>query len=493
MEDAADPEAGREGPALGRLGRAALFQLLARTAVMRGVSFVGSIVLARVLTPADFGLYAVIAAIVTFLTMFGDLGLPAGLVRQRAEPARRDLATAWTAQQIVMVTGVVLIWILAPVLLVIAPDLRPDAVWQLRVGSLALLFAGLRMLPQLLLVRALRFGPIAVAEVLMQFSFYAVAIPAAWLGAGAWSFVLALVAQSAIGTIVVNLAWKSWPGVAADIATLQRLLRFGLPLQLSTLVNWVSENAIPLAGTFAGGVTGIGILQFASRIAHLAAGIDEIIGRVSFSVMSRLQDDPPRRSRAAGRVLEATTIAVVAVEGWLIAIAPILVPVLFSEKWTPAIVPLQLMAFAAFATVPARVLRSLLWASGRSDATLRMAILVAAISMLLAPPLVAVAGLPGGGIAALLGGITSLVLHRRASSGLLGGSWPRVLTIYASGVLAIAAGSLALAGTGGLVGLAAATAAFGIAYPALLLVTSRDQVREAWAAVRGRSSADASG
>ncbi len=491
MEDAAGREAGTGGPALGQLGRAAFFQLLARTGVMRSVSLVGSIILARILTPADFGLYAVVAATVTIVTLFGDLGLPAGLVRQRAEPNRRDLATAWTAQQVVMVAAVVLIWILAPILLVIAPDLRPDAVWLLRVGSLALLFTGLRMLPQLLLVRALRFGPIAVAEVLTQAAFYSVAITAALLGAGAWSFVLALVAQSAVGTLVVNLAWRSWPGVAADPGTLGKLLRFGLPLQLSTLVNWATENAIPLAGTFAGGLTGIGYLQFASRLAHLAAGIDEIVGRITFSVMSRLQDDPARRSRAAGRVLEATTIAVVAVEGCLVAVAPILVPVVFSEKWAPAIVPLQLMALAAFATVPARVLRALLWASGRSDTTLRLAIVVAAVSLLLATALVATVGLAGAGLAALVGGTMSLVLHRRAASGLLGGSWPRVLTIYASGVIAIAAGSLALA-AGGPMRLAAAAAAFGVVYAALLLATSRDQVREAWATVRGRSTAAAS-
>jgi PST family polysaccharide transporter len=492
MEDAAVAPAASDAPALGRRGRTAVLQLLARTVVMRGLSLVGTIVLARILAPADFGMYAVVVAVVTIVTHLSDVGLAADLVRQRSEPARHELATAWTAQQILMGTGVVAIWVLAPLLLVVAPDVRPDAVWLLRVGSLALFLTGLRVLPQLLLIRALRFGPLAAADITMQVAFYGVAIAAALAGAGAWSFVLAFLVQGATSTLVINLAWRSWPGIAVDRPTLRRLVRFGLPLQLSAVINWGSENAIPLAGSLAGGLTGIGHLQFASRLAVLAASIDDIVAKVTFPVMSRLQDDPARRGRAAGRVLEVTTMAIVGLEGLLVAVAPVLVPIVFSDKWTQAVQPLQLMALAACATVPARMLRSLLWASGRTDMTLRLAILIAALAVVLAPVLVILLGLPGGGLAALIGGATSLFLHRRAAFRLVAGTWWRVVTIYGSGAVAVAGGSVALvAAGGGLAGVAAAAAAFGALYGAGLLLTSRAQVRDAWAIVRGSSTAAA--
>jgi O-antigen/teichoic acid export membrane protein len=466
-----------------------VLQLLGRTAAMRAVSLLGAVVLARILSPADFGIYAVVIAVVTVTGYLGDLGLSADLVRQTTEPTRRELATAWTAQQLLIGAGVLAIWAAAPVLFVVAPDLRPDAVWLLRVGSLALFFTGLRMLPQAMLARAMRFAPMALAEVLMQVAFYAVAITAALLSAGAWSFVLGSIAQTATSAVVVNIAWRSWPGVAIDAPTLRRLVRFGLPLQLSALVSWASENVITLAGALAGGLAGIGMLQFASRIAVLAAAIDEVIARVSFPIMSRLQDDPTRRSRAAGRVLDATTIAIVAIEGWLAAVAPSLVPLVFTEKWAPAIVPLQLMAVAAFATVPARMLRSLLWSMGRSDVTLRLALTIAAMAAVLAPVLVATLGLAGGGLTAVIVGGTSLVLHRRAASSATGGSSLRSLSIYASGAAAIVAGSAALSAAPGVVGLAIASAAFAVVYASALRVTSREQIDEALSTLRGRSSA----
>jgi O-antigen/teichoic acid export membrane protein len=489
MQDAADVAAATN-LGLGQLGRAAVFQMLARTAALRVLSLVGAIVLARILTPADFGMYAIVVAVVTITTQVGDLGLAADLVRQRDEPARHELATAWTAQQLILTTGTVVIWIASPLIFVVAPDLRADAVWLLRVGSLALIFTGLRMIPQLLLIRALRFAPIAIADVVMQVAFYVVAIVAALLGAGAWSFVAALVVQAATNTIVLNLACRSWQGVAWDSATLRRLLRFGVPLQLSSIVNWFAENAVPLAGTLAGGLAGIGNLQFAFRITVLAAAIDEVLGRVGFPVMSRLNDDPPRRSRAAGKVLEATTIAIVAVEGGLAAVAPTLVPLVFGDKWIGAILPLQLMAVAAFGTVPARMLRSLMWSSGRTDTTLRLAIVVSAVALVAAPVLVILAGLPGAGAAAVIVGAASLFLHRRGAVGLVDGSWPRLLTIYASGATAIVAGSVILAVVGGgLLGLVMGAAAFVAVYAAMLRVTSRAQVVEAWATLRGPSAA----
>jgi O-antigen/teichoic acid export membrane protein len=81
-----------------RRGLRAAGQLVARTVLTRGITLLGTVALARMLTPADFGVFAVITLIVTIITVVGDLGIGAGLVQQREEPSPADLETVLAVQ-----------------------------------------------------------------------------------------------------------------------------------------------------------------------------------------------------------------------------------------------------------------------------------------------------------------------------------------------------------------------------------------------------------
>ena len=81
-----------------RRGLRAAGQLVARTVLTRAITLLGTVALARMLTPADFGVFAVITLIVTIITIVGDLGIGAGLVQQREEPGPADLETVLAVQ-----------------------------------------------------------------------------------------------------------------------------------------------------------------------------------------------------------------------------------------------------------------------------------------------------------------------------------------------------------------------------------------------------------
>ena len=96
---------------VGSLGRQAAAAMLARTIVMRGVTAAGTVVLARILVPADFGVYAVLVLVQNVLMFFADFGLGPSLVQQESDPTRQEMATAWLMQQLVWI--VVAAWLVA--------------------------------------------------------------------------------------------------------------------------------------------------------------------------------------------------------------------------------------------------------------------------------------------------------------------------------------------------------------------------------------------
>jgi O-antigen/teichoic acid export membrane protein len=87
------------GPSLvGQAAARAGVHLFARVVILRVVSFVTTVILARILSPADFGLFAIVGFAVTALSLVGDLGVGSALIQQDKEPSDSQLGTAWAVQ-----------------------------------------------------------------------------------------------------------------------------------------------------------------------------------------------------------------------------------------------------------------------------------------------------------------------------------------------------------------------------------------------------------
>ncbi|MFH1475194.1 MAG: oligosaccharide flippase family protein, partial [Chloroflexota bacterium] len=205
------------GPAPGRLddqverrGLRAAGQLVARTVVTRGITLVGTVALARILSPADFGVFAIITLIVTILTVVGDLGIGAGLVQQREEPTTADLETV-LAVQLALFGGLGLAAAVVGPALALVLDLGPGSAELALLLALTILTIPVRGVPIALLSRSLRFGPLAASEVIQQIAFFGVAVGCAASGVGVVSFGFAAAAQSIVATLVAWAVWRRKP------------------------------------------------------------------------------------------------------------------------------------------------------------------------------------------------------------------------------------------------------------------------------------------
>ena len=401
--------------AVARRGTAAAVQLATRTALTRLLALGGTLVLARLLAPADFGVYAFVWFAMVIVLAIGDGGASAALVQRRAEPSRRELGTALTIQLAIGGLGFVALWLLAPAAATLLPE-RADAADMLRLLALALPLVASRALATAMLERGLRFGPIAIAEVAGQAGFYGVAIPLAMSGHGAWSLVLGGLAHSIVQTLIILAAYGRLPRPALDLRALTSMVRFGGLYQSATLTTWVRDAAVPFVGTVIGGATVGGYLQFSWRIGQLLGSGEEIIGRVAFPAFARLRDDPATLQRAVGVTARLGILISAPAVAWSIAAAPTAVPLAFGSAWAPAAVVVQLVAIGILVRFPARVVRQAFFARG--DAGRGAAIAAVSLGATLLPILVLlpIAGAIGAGIGFAIGSaVTSLIVIRSGS------------------------------------------------------------------------------
>ncbi|MEO7118478.1 MAG: oligosaccharide flippase family protein [Candidatus Limnocylindrales bacterium] len=475
----APDEPSQDGPPpldVGGRGRDAVLQMLGRTVVMRVITVLGTIVLARILSVADFGVFAVLIVWLGLLMMLGDAGIAASLVQQKHEPTREEMGTAWVLQSIIWIPFVVILWFLAPVIAQVL-SLPSEFEWQLRAISFSIPLTLLRALPAAMLGRVLRFRALATIEVIQHIAFYATAITMALAGGGAWSLVGAVFASTGVGALLVNLFWGRRPVVSFDPAIARHQLRFGVSYQASNLVASTREWIVPIFGSIGGGgATAIGHLQFGFRIGQQAATIDEIIGRVTFPAFSRLQHDPPRIARLMTDAVLVAGLAVAIVQVWLIAVAPVLVPIVYGDRWVPAVPVLQLVCLGTLATVPTRFLRSLVFGQGRSRVGFGLAVAVTFTMLAAFPPLVILLGVGGGGLAFVLAASVGLVLYARAVSAVATFPWLALGRLYLLAAVAGMAAWLIATGLSGTAGLITATVAYGLIGAALVWLFARGEV-----------------
>ncbi len=433
---------------LGRRGSHAALQLAVRSVILRGLSFVGTIVLARLLDPADFGVYGIVAFVISVWAALGDLGLGAALVQQAEEPTPAQLRTVWTVQQALALTAVVLVWLGAPAALTIVPSLPLETTSMLRVLSLGLVFSSLRTLPVVMMERELRFGPLAVAEIAQMVVFYAVAVCLALRGAGAWAFVLGGIAQLGAGAAIVNLAWRRLPAVGFDRACLARLVGFSFDYQASVLLVTLRDAPLPALVVLVSGTVAAGLIQFAVRIALTIASIDETLARIAFPAFSRLQGHPQEQARALDTAILMTGLIVIPAQCWIAAVAPVLVPMVFGSQWSEAIVPVRIICLATLLRFPARYLRQAEFAEGRSRRGLAMTFATTLLALGSFGVGLIGWGLPGSAVGFLVGALLGLGASAWLAWGALQMSWRPFGLLLAAGLGAggVAASTVLLVG-----------------------------------------------
>jgi len=479
-----DLQPGKAGIAPSTIVRKAVHSVMAlglRQGLNVGMASLGGILLARLLSPSEFGLFAVVTFLLTFLTTFGDAGLAASLVRQAHEPVEEDYQAVFTIQQVLVVSVVILFWLAAPWVASAYHLPRHDS-WVFRLLSLSLLCTSFQVIPAARLERHLSFDKLAMVEVVMSFVFYSTAVGLAWKGVGALSFAIAMVARALTGAILVNRAspWRihwRWDWERARVH-----LNFGVPYQGIGFLSLLTSSITPVFIGLLIGAASVGYINWAQMVSGYPVAALMVMQRVYLPAFARLQLHKESLTQFVEQVLRATNgLAAPVAILTLVSIGP-LTRFVFGQKWLVAL-PLFYLLWGTNVFVPtATPLFALLNALGHSRTAFKFALLWMLGTWVLGVPLILAFGTIGFAIASLCVNATNLILYRVVQTHLRFRILPMIIPAWCfAAVMGLATFIvMRLAPPTGLVGLGIYLAMGLSVYALCMLGLYRSEARKVW-------------
>jgi len=385
------------------------FALILRQVWVHAANILGSILLARLLSPSEFGLYAIVLFFLTFSVTFGGTGLAANLIRQRADPSNSEYRAVFAVQQVTVTALVAIIWFSSPYLNAVY-HLPVQQVWIFRLVALSLLLTSLMVVPQVQMERHLAFDRLAIVEVVQAIVFNSAAVLFAWMGYAGYSFALALVLRSLVGTVCAY-SLNPWRiGWAWDWQYARKHLVFGFYYQAGQIVNLAKDTISPFFVGIVVGTAAVGYINWASSLANYPVIALMLLNRLYLPAFAKLAHDPVKLKRAAEMVALLSGAVVFSASAVIYAFRQEIIVTVFGAKWLIALPLFLPMILLNFLLVPMLVGMNVLNALGRSRAVFKVTILLAAGTWALGPALIRFYGWQVWGWANLLVHLSTILV-----------------------------------------------------------------------------------
>jgi O-antigen/teichoic acid export membrane protein len=310
--------------------------------------FVATLVLARLLVPEDFGVVAAAMTVIALFEIGLDLGVGSALIHDQEKGITPRVQTAFTLNVgvAVLLTGA----FVAAAPLVALWFRVPDQVDVFRAVAFYLLIRSLGQVHDAVLRRDLDFRRRTRAEIARAITRLVVSVALALFGMGVWALVWGLLAAEVAGTVVNWLLVPFRPRFTVDRTAVPTLLSFGLAVVAVQAVSVISTNADYLAIGRVLGPEDLGQYTMAYRLPELLIdNVYWIFSSIALPLYSRARAEGTADSFKDSmlRALTLLTFFGFPMGTALALVARDAVPVLFSEQWLPAVVPMVLLALAA--------------------------------------------------------------------------------------------------------------------------------------------------
>lgn len=298
-----------------------------RGVLLLAFATVANAVLARELSPREFGLVAFGMTVMTFAAAFSDGGLGAALIRSSVPVERSTLRSVLGLQLVVTLA-------LFGAICAIALPFFGLAGRVTALMALALPLGAIDTPAKIVLERTLEYRLIARAEVLQALVYYAWAVGAVTIGFGVWGLASAAVVRTvAIAAILFRARPDLFVTPLFSLARLRPLLRFGVGFQANTVVTVFRDQGLNIGIAAIAGVAPLGIWTLARRLMELPMLLFQTLWRVSFPATSQLLGAGMDARRLIARGAALTAVGSGFVLGALAAAAPGLVPSVFGARW----------------------------------------------------------------------------------------------------------------------------------------------------------------
>ena len=338
-----------------------------------GMQFCIGIVMARLLSPSDYGITALPGVFMAIAGIFQDSGMAGALVRKE-KVEEKDYSTLFIYS---IAMGIFMYAILFTASPWIAKFFNTPILTSLiRVTALGFLWGPVSTVQYVILSRKLDFKTPTKISITTKLFSGIVGILLAYIGYGLWALVISGVLSSFLGLIIVAYIVKWYPKTGWSKDSFKYLWNYGNKMLVSSLLDTAYNNITPVfVGKFYSPAD-LGVYNRARGYAAMPSQqVTGVIQNVTFPVLSKMQNDNESLARNYRRMLRSTAFIVFPLMLMLAALARPLVITLITAKWEACIILLQIICFSMMWYPIHSINLNLLMVKGRSDLFLRLEII----------------------------------------------------------------------------------------------------------------------
>jgi len=338
--------------------------------LVKGSSLIVGIILARLLSPSDFGLVGMLTIFISISSVFIEGGLTKALI-QRQNCSDIDYSTAF-------VTNVAMSLVIYVILFVSAPCIanfydEPILIPLMRILSLNFVLGAFNIVQRAKLMTAVDFKSLAQINLISVIFSGAVGIAMAYTGYGVWS----LVGQNIFSTIVLIVlfpVYSKWkPTFKFSRISFKKLFSFGSKLMITGIYSVILNNISTICIGRYYKSHQLGFFTRAGQFSEIVSStLFDVLGNVTFPVLSALQDDKKHLVAVYRKSLYITAMLIFPLMILLALVSRPLVIILLTEKWLPCVVLMQWLFLARMFTPISAINMNVLNAVGRSDLFMKL-------------------------------------------------------------------------------------------------------------------------
>ena len=338
-----------------------------------GITFLVGLVLARILTPAEYGVMAMVTIFIAISNSIVDSGFSNALIR-KMKIERVDYNTVFYFNLVVSLFLYLVLFLCAPAISSFFKE--PILVDVMRVIGWILVINALAIIPRTILVRNVDFKTQTKVSLISSILSGAIGIGMALTGFGVWSLVGQQLSRQLLNTMFLWFFCRWRPVWEFSVQSFKELFGFGSKLMLSGLLNTIYNDIYSLVIGRCYSAADLGQYTRASQFNTIfSSNLTTVVQRVSYPVLSSIQNEEDRLREAYRRVIKVTMLVAFACMLGLAAVAKPLLVLLIGEKWLPAVYFLQIICFSGMLHPLHAINLNILQVKGRSDLFLKLEII----------------------------------------------------------------------------------------------------------------------
>lgn len=331
----------------------------------QGVSFIVGIVLARLLSPEEYGLIGIVLIFTTILTGIVDSGFSNALIRKK-DVTNDDYNTMYATNMVISVVLFIVLWLSSPQIARFFS--RVELVNITRTMGLILIFQALSITQVTILTKRIAFKTKTKASLIASVTSGVIGIGMAFTNFGVWSLVGQKLSNIALYTICLWVFNRWWPNFKFNRDSLHYMWGFGWKIMLSGILSniWSQLYQVVVGKCYSPAT--LGQYSRSKEYASIfSSNFTVIIQRVTFPVLSEVQDDKKRMKEAYRRIIKITMFITAITMLSIGAVSKPLIYCLIGPQWYEAATYLPLICISMSLYPLHAINLNMLQVQGRSD------------------------------------------------------------------------------------------------------------------------------